>query len=99
MKRITIIWILGGLISTCLLSSPSIALGVADTWTRKADMPRPRAYFSTSAVKGKTYAIGGATDADNSLSTVEEYDTGFLPREVEAEGKLATAWGKIRTKH
>jgi N-acetylneuraminic acid mutarotase len=46
-----------------------------DTWTTKTDMPARRAYFSTSVVNGKIYAIGGGRDlATSGLSTVEEYD-------------------------
>jgi hypothetical protein len=46
-----------------------------DTWTRKADMRTGRTYFSTSAVNGKIYAIGGVTTGNNSqLASVEEYD-------------------------
>jgi hypothetical protein len=30
-----------------------------DTWMRKADMPTPRYGLATSAVNGKSYAIGG----------------------------------------
>ena len=44
----------------------------ADTWTRKTDMPTGRTYFSTCAVNGKIYAIGGMDS--NHLSSVEEYD-------------------------
>ena len=53
---------------------------VTDKWTKKADMPTARAWFSTSAVNGKIYAIGGAITFDNrpfwfsSIPTVEEYD-------------------------
>jgi len=45
-----------------------------NTWTKKADMPTGRTYFSTSVVNGKIYAIGGFTTRDNHLSPVEEYD-------------------------
>ncbi len=49
---------------------------VMDTWTRKSDMPTARGYFSTSAVNGKIYAIGGGLRLVRTygLSTVEEYD-------------------------
>ena len=43
------------------------------TWAKKADMPAARAFFSTSVVNGKIYAIGGGT-LDVDLATVEEYD-------------------------
>jgi hypothetical protein len=46
-----------------------------NTWTRKADMPTGRTYFSTSVVNGKIYAIGGLTSGiANHVSPVEEYD-------------------------
>jgi len=46
-----------------------------DTWTRKADMPTGKTYFSTSAVNGKIYAIGGTrAGGQNHVSSVEEYD-------------------------
>jgi len=49
-------------------------------WTRKADMPTARYYFSTSVVDGKIFAIGGETQmekdefGDRALSKVEIYD-------------------------
>ena len=72
-----------------------------DTWTKKADMPTARELLSTSAVDGKIYAIGGDVTGWpwTASSTVEEYDTGFVPPEttsVEAKGKLTTTWGKIK---
>ncbi|MBM3235315.1 hypothetical protein FJZ31_03340 [Candidatus Poribacteria bacterium] len=56
-----------------LLGFSSMTSAQIDTWTRKADMPTPRRYFSTSVVNGKIYAIGG-WDGDKYPSTVEEYD-------------------------
>jgi N-acetylneuraminic acid mutarotase len=78
-----------------------------DTWTRKADMPKARMHFSTSAVDGKIYAIGGSVIVYPwaPVSAVDEYDTGFVPSimnvdssimSVEAIGKLTTTWGKIK---
>ncbi|MBI1925877.1 galactose oxidase, partial [Candidatus Poribacteria bacterium] len=68
-----------------------------DTWTKKSDMPTPRWGLSTVAVNGKIYAIGGAPgDGRVTLSTVEEYDTGFAGQGVEAKGKLSTLWGKLK---
>lgn len=49
-------------------------------WTRKADMPTARSYFSTSVVDGKIFAIGGEAQmekdefGDRALSKVEMYD-------------------------
>ena len=78
-----------------------------DTWTAKAHMPTERRGHSASVARGKIYAIGGMRrwPPVASLSTVEEYDTGFVPLitsvdssiiSVEATGKLTTTWGKIR---
>jgi N-acetylneuraminic acid mutarotase len=47
---------------------------ITDTWSRKADMPTARIFFSTSVVDGKIYAIGGALVTKAGLSTVEVYD-------------------------
>jgi len=69
----------------------------ADTWTKKADMPTARWELSTSAVNGKIYAIGGCTPGNDTISTVEEYDTGFAGKSVDAKGKLAVVWGKIKS--
>jgi hypothetical protein len=52
---------------------------VTDAWKNKANMPTARSGLSTNAVGGKIYAIGGlANPAAMALSTVEEYDTGFI---------------------
>jgi len=72
-----------------------------DTWTRKANMPTGRGYLSTSAVNGKIYVIGGATGtAPLPKGIVEEYDEFRAPRRpaqaVEAKGKLATQWGRLK---
>jgi len=51
--------------------------------------------LSTSAVNGKIYAIGGTLGSPwDGISTVEEYDTGFMP--VNPAGKLPTLWGEIK---
>ena len=73
-----------------------------DTWVRKADMPTARYGLSTCVVNGKIYAIGGSVALfgfGQPLSTVEVYDTGFVPEvitSVGAKGKLATTWGNIK---
>jgi len=75
-----------------------------DTWEERADMPTARAFLATSAVGGKIYAIGGTPPGPNvvmgggvELSTVEVYDTGFIPKSVEAKGKLPTRWGEVKS--
>ena len=44
-----------------------------DTWTKKTDMPTPRATGSASVVNGKIYVVGGY-DGKKDLSTVEVYN-------------------------
>ena len=71
-----------------------------NTWTKKADMLTARMGLSTSVVNGYIYAIGGGPEGGQqfpfpAFSTVEAYDTGF--RAVEAEGKLPTTWGRMKT--
>jgi N-acetylneuraminic acid mutarotase len=47
---------------------------LTDTWSKKADMPTARIFFSASVVDGKIYAIGGVLVTKAGLSTVEAYD-------------------------
>ena len=60
---------------------------VTDTWTEKQSMRTARLFFSTSAVNGSIYAIGGVTTGvgPEGLAKAEEYDTGFMP-------SLTPAW-------
>jgi hypothetical protein len=73
---------------------------VTNTWTTKADMLTARWGLSASVVNGKIYAIGGSAVAFPwaPVSTVEEYDTGFVPtiKSVDATGKFKTTWGKMK---
>ena len=69
--------ILVGLTICGLLMVASICLAAGDEWAEKRDMPTARRSHSTSAVKGKIYAIAGKVGtnaADECLSTVEEYN-------------------------
>jgi hypothetical protein len=51
-------------------------IGVADfVWRIKASMPIARSGFSIGVVNNKIYAIGGCSNRDGYLSTVEEYDS------------------------
>ena len=69
------IWILAGLIFIGPLGIASMSLAAEDTWTKKTDMPTARYAFSTNAVNGKIYAIGGEVSLGAAgLPTVEEYD-------------------------
>jgi len=47
---------------------------VADSWTRKADMPEARTLLTAVAVNGKIFAIGGATTGYMGSEIVEMYD-------------------------
>jgi hypothetical protein len=71
-----------------------------DTWTKKPDMPTARGELSACAVGGKIYAMGGCPLGELfrplDRGIVEEYDTGFLPKGVDAKGKLPTTWGEVR---
>jgi len=72
-----------------------------DTWTKEADMPTARGCLSTCAVGGKIYAIGGSDLGDLNLplgrGIVEEYDTGFVPKSIDAKSKLPTKWGEVKS--
>jgi len=76
-----------------------------DTLEEKADMLTARCLLATSAVNGKIYAFGGtpplppdvgcwAWGCRAPLAVVEEYDTGFVSKSVDAKGKLPTTWGQ-----
>jgi RNA polymerase sigma factor (sigma-70 family) len=65
--------------------------GEGDTWTKKADMLTDRRLFSTCAVNGKIYAIGGV-NAAGMLSTVEEYDPSTDTWTKKADMPTARYW-------
>ncbi len=71
-----------------------------DTWTKKPDMPTARGELSACAVGGKIYAIGGCPLGELfrplDRGVVEEYDTGFAPKGIDAKGKLPTTWGEVK---
>ena len=68
------------MVLSVILCLPGMSLAEVDTWTRKADMPTARQWFSASVVNGKIYAIGGTLSGGTlgGLSQltpiVEEYD-------------------------
>ncbi|MFC1604441.1 kelch repeat-containing protein [Planctomycetota bacterium] len=49
---------------------------ITDTWTTKSPMQQKRYGLFVGSVRNKIYAIGGSVPGF--LSTVEEYDTGFI---------------------
>lgn len=77
---------------------PTAYDAVTDTWIRKADMPTARGSLSAASVNGKVYAMGGEKTIFAPLSIVEEYDTGFAPKSVKPNDKMATLWGNIKSK-
>jgi RNA polymerase sigma factor (sigma-70 family) len=61
----------GNAIQNALFMAPN---GEPDTWEKIGDIPTERGGFSSSVVDGKIYIMGGGTDREHVLSTVEEYD-------------------------
>jgi len=47
---------------------------VTNTWSQKADMPRPNHALATGVVNGKIYAIGGGSPSGTPYTDVEQYD-------------------------
>jgi N-acetylneuraminic acid mutarotase len=47
---------------------------VADSWTKKTDMPLPRAFLTASVIDNKIYLIGGSSVGYEGSSTVLMYD-------------------------
>ena len=70
-----------------------------DRWTEAPNMQKRRHWHAASAVLGKIYVIGGASqnrpggEPTGIMSTVEEFDTGYA---LNAQGKLPTLWGEIK---
>lgn len=93
------IYAIGGTVSAIGTSTVEEYDPVTDAWTRKADMLTARMMLSASALNGRVYVIGGSTSGlpGVCVSTVEEYDTGFVPTTfVELSEKLAVTWGDIK---
>ena len=70
-----------------------------DTWKEQRKMPTARYHFATAVVRGKIYTFGGIDKAGEPLdpiATVEEYTADGWPFAVSPQGKLATAWGRIK---
>ncbi len=45
-----------------------------DTWTRKTNIPEPRAFLTASVIDGKIYTIGGAYSRYEGAAEVQVYD-------------------------
>ena len=86
---------------------------ITDTWTQRTSMPGARMAFGASTAKGKIYVMGGLDAAgwqekrggvkmdgllgEKSTTEVLEYTPPGWPFAVSPQGKLATAWGTIKT--
>jgi N-acetylneuraminic acid mutarotase len=76
------IYVIGGMISTFQMVTPVFATKAVevydpqtDTWTKKADMPAPRADAALAVLNGKIYIFGGTeTDDGSATSTIFVYD-------------------------
>ena len=66
-----------------------------ETWQEVSALPNPLDTFGAATVNGQIYVFG-SLDAGGQFSTdVLVYDTGS--RAVEANGKLPTRWGELKT--
>jgi len=70
------IFAIGGGISTASTAANEVYNPITDTWTTKSPMQQKRYGLFVASVGDKIYAIGGSVPG--MLSTVEEYDTGFI---------------------
>ncbi|MFC1717960.1 sigma-70 family RNA polymerase sigma factor [Candidatus Poribacteria bacterium] len=102
------LYAIGGQNQAGVLSTVEVYDPAKDIWMIETIMPTARAFLSACAVNGKVYSIGGTTETFLEpkvdwpiLDTVEEYDTEVAPptqgKAVEAEGKLMTLWGEIKS--
>jgi len=55
------------------LQSVDIYNPETDRWTHAIDMQTKRGYVGVAAVNGFIYAVGGWTEKDGALATVERY--------------------------
>jgi N-acetylneuraminic acid mutarotase len=93
------IYVIGGLtFNRVPMSAVEMYDPATDTWTEKPDMPETRFGLSGGAVNGKIYAIGGVFAwGEAGVSTVEEYNTGFMLSSIKPNGKLVRPWGEIKS--
>ena len=91
------IYVIGGLDGVAPVSAVEAYEPATDTWTQGKKMPTKRRSLAVSAVKGKIYVIGGALFPKEALAVVEEYTPEGWPFAVSPQGKMATAWGTIKT--
>ena len=71
-----------------------------DTWNDLPALPIPLLPQGAEAVNGRIYVFGGSGDVGKGVELLPDvvvYDTGF--RAVEANGKLPTSWGELKSEH
>jgi len=98
------IFAIGGGISTASTTANEVYNPITDTWTTKSPMQQKRYGLYVGSIGNKIYAIGGSVPG--MLSTVEEYDTGFIvtPSQPDFNGdglvdikdllRLIQSWGQ-----
>ncbi len=73
-----------------------------DEWTKGLNMPTARYSLATVAYRDKIIALGGNTALDifnrDGISTVEEFDPGFISKSVDPNVKLPHTWGTLKAK-
>jgi len=68
------VYIVGGLNEmNAELQSVDVYNPVTEHWMQASNMHTKRAYVGVSAVNGFIYAVGGWTEKDGALATVEKY--------------------------
>jgi len=73
-SAVGLVYIVGGLNEmNAELQSVDVYNPVTERWTQASDMQSKRAYVGVSAVNGFIYAVGGWTEKDGALATVERY--------------------------
>jgi len=71
---IDLVYIVGGLNEINVeLQSVDVYNPVTERWMQASDMLTKRAYVGISALNGFIYAVGGWTEKDGALATVERY--------------------------
>ena len=67
---------------------------LTDSWTKGVNMPGRRWLSYANVIGEKIYSIG--RNGNNDSSIVEEFDTGFISKSVDLNGKFPKTWGKIK---
>ena len=90
------VYVVGGNDGNAPLTPLEVYDPATDTWEKQKKMKSIRQSLAAVDVKGKIYVIGG-WDGKKVLASVAEYTPEGWPFAVSPQGKLATAWGTIKT--